>query len=168
MIAGETSLTSQNAPAKAVGFQSRATINTLAATRPVMRRTGKMCRRCSRAQRHLSIRPSAPLGVSVVRPDADCRLRPRRRSQTQRSTLVVCPKESPMKRTRCGTSTALEHDPEKWKPVFGKDYAPTQYLDHDQGLVTNCRSGKRTWWSQGESRPLECHSIRTLTISVTY
>jgi hypothetical protein len=25
----------------------------------------------------------------------------------------------------------LEHDPEKWKPVFGKDHAPTQYLDRD-------------------------------------
>jgi iron-sulfur cluster assembly accessory protein len=22
----------------------------------------------------------------------------------------------------------LEHDPEKWKPVFGKDHAPTKYL----------------------------------------
>ena len=25
----------------------------------------------------------------------------------------------------------LEHDPEKWKPVFGKDHAPTQYLNCD-------------------------------------
>jgi hypothetical protein len=25
----------------------------------------------------------------------------------------------------------LEHDPEKWKPVFGKDHASTQYPDHD-------------------------------------
>jgi hypothetical protein len=24
----------------------------------------------------------------------------------------------------------LEHDPEKWKPVFGKDHAATKYLDH--------------------------------------
>jgi hypothetical protein len=25
----------------------------------------------------------------------------------------------------------LEHDPEKWKPVFGKDHAPTKNLDID-------------------------------------
>ncbi|HEV7463171.1 MAG TPA: hypothetical protein VGN85_04580, partial [Methyloceanibacter sp.] len=25
----------------------------------------------------------------------------------------------------------LEHDPEKWKPVFRKDHAPTKRLDHD-------------------------------------
>jgi hypothetical protein len=25
----------------------------------------------------------------------------------------------------------LEHDPEKWKPVFRKDHAPTKKLDHD-------------------------------------
>jgi hypothetical protein len=24
-----------------------------------------------------------------------------------------------------------EHDPEKWQPVFGKDHASPQYLDHD-------------------------------------
>src|SRR5580700_11003771 len=26
---------------------------------------------------------------------------------------------------------ALEHDPEKWTPVFRKDHAPTKKLDHD-------------------------------------
>jgi hypothetical protein len=26
---------------------------------------------------------------------------------------------------------SLEHDPEKWKPVFGKDHAQTKNLDHD-------------------------------------
>jgi hypothetical protein len=25
----------------------------------------------------------------------------------------------------------LDHDPEKWKPVFGKDHAPTRLADHD-------------------------------------
>jgi len=25
----------------------------------------------------------------------------------------------------------LEHDPEKWMPVFRKDHAPTKELDHD-------------------------------------
>jgi hypothetical protein len=25
----------------------------------------------------------------------------------------------------------VEHDPEKWKPVFGKDHAPTLNRDHD-------------------------------------
>jgi hypothetical protein len=25
----------------------------------------------------------------------------------------------------------LEHDLEKWKPVFRKDHAPTKILDHD-------------------------------------
>jgi hypothetical protein len=25
----------------------------------------------------------------------------------------------------------LEHDPEKWKPVFEKDHAPTQNVGHD-------------------------------------
>jgi hypothetical protein len=25
----------------------------------------------------------------------------------------------------------LEHDPEKWTPVFRKDHAPTKKLDHD-------------------------------------
>jgi hypothetical protein len=25
----------------------------------------------------------------------------------------------------------LEHDPEKWEPVFRKDHAPTKKLDHD-------------------------------------
>src|SRR5262249_16479642 len=33
----------------------------------------------------------------------------------------------PVKSTRI----ALEHDPERWKPVFGQDQAPTQYLGHD-------------------------------------
>jgi hypothetical protein len=28
-------------------------------------------------------------------------------------------------------SKSLEHDPEKWKPVFGKDHAQTQNLDPD-------------------------------------
>jgi len=27
--------------------------------------------------------------------------------------------------------TFLEHDPEKWIPVFRKDHAPTKNLDHD-------------------------------------
>jgi hypothetical protein len=26
---------------------------------------------------------------------------------------------------------ALEHDPEKWTPVFRKDHAPTKKLAHD-------------------------------------
>jgi hypothetical protein len=26
---------------------------------------------------------------------------------------------------------ALEHDPEKWKPVFGKDHAPRKNLDRN-------------------------------------
>jgi hypothetical protein len=30
-----------------------------------------------------------------------------------------------------GDCLALELDPEKWKPVFGKDHAPTIILDHD-------------------------------------
>jgi hypothetical protein len=25
----------------------------------------------------------------------------------------------------------LEHDPEKWEPVFGKDHAPNKELDQD-------------------------------------
>jgi hypothetical protein len=25
----------------------------------------------------------------------------------------------------------LEHDPEKWKPVFGQDHAQTKKLEHD-------------------------------------
>jgi hypothetical protein len=25
----------------------------------------------------------------------------------------------------------LEHDPEKWEPVFGKDHAQTKKLEHD-------------------------------------
>jgi hypothetical protein len=25
----------------------------------------------------------------------------------------------------------LEHDPEKWRPVFRKDHAPSEYLDPD-------------------------------------
>jgi hypothetical protein len=25
----------------------------------------------------------------------------------------------------------LEHDPEKWKPVFGQDHAQTKILDYD-------------------------------------
>jgi hypothetical protein len=32
--------------------------------------------------------------------------------------------------------TALEHDPEKWKPVFGKDHAQTKKLDHDPLQLT--------------------------------
>src|SRR6202045_5140365 len=27
--------------------------------------------------------------------------------------------------------SGLEHDPEKWMPVFRKDHAPTKKLDHD-------------------------------------
>jgi hypothetical protein len=28
-------------------------------------------------------------------------------------------------------AASLEHDPEKWKPVFGKDHAPMRNLDLD-------------------------------------
>jgi hypothetical protein len=31
----------------------------------------------------------------------------------------------------CSNSSRLEHDPEKWKPVFGKDHAQTKDLDLD-------------------------------------
>jgi hypothetical protein len=30
-----------------------------------------------------------------------------------------------------GGADSLEHDPEKWTPVFRKDHAPTKKLDHD-------------------------------------
>jgi hypothetical protein len=30
-----------------------------------------------------------------------------------------------------GGADSLEHDPEKWMPVFRKDHAPTKNLDHD-------------------------------------
>jgi hypothetical protein len=30
-----------------------------------------------------------------------------------------------------GGPFSLEHDPEKWKPVFGKDHAQNKKLDHD-------------------------------------
>jgi hypothetical protein len=30
-----------------------------------------------------------------------------------------------------GCVKRLEHDPEKWKPVFGKDHAQTKRLNHD-------------------------------------
>jgi hypothetical protein len=29
-----------------------------------------------------------------------------------------------------GSGTPLEHDPEKWKPVFRKDHAQTKRRDH--------------------------------------
>jgi hypothetical protein len=32
---------------------------------------------------------------------------------------------------------ALEHDPEKWKPVFGQDHAQTNNLDRDP-IQSNC------------------------------
>jgi hypothetical protein len=31
----------------------------------------------------------------------------------------------------CRLLQRLEHDPEKWMPVFRKDHAPTKKLDHD-------------------------------------
>ncbi|CDX33507.1 hypothetical protein MPLSOD_160055 [Mesorhizobium sp. SOD10] len=31
---------------------------------------------------------------------------------------------------RGGVSKALEHDPEKWEPVFGKDHAPTDLREN--------------------------------------
>jgi hypothetical protein len=31
---------------------------------------------------------------------------------------------------RCGGRDQV-HDPKKWKPVFGKDHAETNNLDHD-------------------------------------
>jgi hypothetical protein len=33
--------------------------------------------------------------------------------------------------SRIGAPHLLEHDPKKWKPVFGKDHAQTNNLDHD-------------------------------------
>jgi hypothetical protein len=30
-----------------------------------------------------------------------------------------------------GLRGSLEHDPEKWKPVFRKEHAPMNKLDHD-------------------------------------
>jgi hypothetical protein len=30
-----------------------------------------------------------------------------------------------------GRHVHLEHDPEKWMPVFRKNHAPTKKLDHD-------------------------------------
>jgi hypothetical protein len=30
-----------------------------------------------------------------------------------------------------GEARSLEHDPEKWQPVFGKDHAPAENVDHD-------------------------------------
>src|SRR5262249_12059839 len=30
-----------------------------------------------------------------------------------------------------GTGDGLEHDPEKWEPVFGKDHAPSINLERD-------------------------------------
>jgi hypothetical protein len=37
-----------------------------------------------------------------------------------------------VRRSRKDDKTAgLVHDPEKWKPVFGKDHAPMQNLDLD-------------------------------------
>jgi hypothetical protein len=35
------------------------------------------------------------------------------------------------KRTLGDVAPLLEHDPEKWMPVFRKDHAPTKKLDHD-------------------------------------
>jgi hypothetical protein len=32
---------------------------------------------------------------------------------------------------RAGGQRRLEHDPEKWKPVFGEDHAQTKKLDFD-------------------------------------
>ena len=36
-----------------------------------------------------------------------------------------------VERQRGGAQDRLEHDPEKWMPVFRKDHAPTKKLDHD-------------------------------------
>jgi hypothetical protein len=32
-------------------------------------------------------------------------------------------------RCRTGIAAVLEHDPEKWEPVFGKDHAPMEDLE---------------------------------------
>jgi hypothetical protein len=40
-------------------------------------------------------------------------------------------KKSSGKPQGLGFHRPLEHDPEKWKPVFGKDHAPMKHLDND-------------------------------------
>jgi hypothetical protein len=37
-------------------------------------------------------------------------------------------------RQKAGELPQLEHDPEKWKPVFRKDHAQTKRCDHDSIL----------------------------------
>jgi hypothetical protein len=66
--------------------------------------------------RHNSTRAATPHGTGVEKD----------RSQSFQSAMLLCRKKS-------GTpqSERLVHDPEKWKPVFGKDHAPTQNLDLD-------------------------------------
>jgi hypothetical protein len=41
------------------------------------------------------------------------------------------PRQACLNSTVCRDGRALEHDPEKWIPVFGKDHAQTKNLDPD-------------------------------------
>src|SRR5277367_725146 len=47
-------------------------------------------------------------------------------------------------RTDCGYGSNLEHDPEKWIPVFGKDHAHTKRLSHR--FASQCHMVQTIFW----------------------
>jgi hypothetical protein len=48
---------------------------------------------------------------------------------------------------------ALEHDPEKWMPVFRKDHAPTKKLDHDPIQFDRVMVSNERGANAGSARP---------------
>jgi hypothetical protein len=60
--------------------------------------------------------------------------------ESGKQTIGRGAENAPLRRSSCrgqrvgavsGGADSLEHDPEKWMPVFGKDHAPTKNLDYD-------------------------------------
>jgi hypothetical protein len=52
-----------------------------------------------------------------------------RQIRTARGKALTCQRKPDG--TKGATTVGLEHDPEKWLPVFRKDHAPMKKLDHD-------------------------------------
>src|SRR3954467_10700074 len=71
-------------------------------------------------------------------------------------------------RHRCLPRRSIEHDPEKWKPVFGKDHAQTksQTLIRLNRIKVWARARKAQWLHGrapvvGGDRPMPAHAGRS-------
>jgi hypothetical protein len=62
------------------------------------------------------------------------------------------------------TARSLEHDPEKWKPVFRKDHAQTKRWDHDAIPLDRIM----IWSSRAGANQMLWNPIHALTLAKQY